>query len=306
VIETTRSFFGVHRVVDTDAGTHRLLFHGTTIHGVERVRNADGAATTGRPEPLVYYYFGGPISEGVNAARAAHGARDAQSAPLNVAVVGLGAGSLACHRQEGESWTFFEIDPEVVRLARDPSMFRFLSGCAPQAPVVLGDARLTLNGSRQQFDLIVLDAFSSDAIPAHLLTREALRGYLARLSPHGTILMHISNRHMELAPVVAAVGGAEGLVTYVRTDDKASDFLNDFRSNASVAVLARDESRSRRPAAPGRMAEGQPGIGRALDRRLFGYRGRDPAQETRRLSHFTCAAVCLASSVSNLVSSSAT
>ena len=103
----------------------------------------------------------------------------------NVAVVGLGAGSLACHRRDGETWTFFEIDPEVVRLARDPNMFRFLSSCAPEAPVVLGDARLTLAASAQQFDLIVLDAFSSDAIPTHLLTREALRGYLARLSPHG-------------------------------------------------------------------------------------------------------------------------
>jgi spermidine synthase len=239
-IETTRSFFGVHRVVDTDGGTHRLLFHGTTIHGVEHVRNADGTPTTGRPEPLVYYYFGGPISEGVAAARAAQGAPGAQNALRNVAVVGLGAGSLACHRQDGESWTFFEIDPEVVRLARDPGRFRFLSGCAPQAPVVLGDARLTLTGAPQQFDLIVLDAFSSDAIPAHLLTREALRGYLARLSPRGTILMHISNRHMELPSVVAAVGAAEGLVTFVKTDDKADNFMSDFRSNALVAVLARN------------------------------------------------------------------
>ncbi|MEA2918879.1 MAG: hypothetical protein QOJ15_10960, partial [Bradyrhizobium sp.] len=236
VIETTRSFFGVHRVADINGGTHRLLYHGTTIHGAQHVRDADGTAIAGRPEPLTYYYFGGPISEAVAAARTAQGGLK------SVAAVGLGTGSLACHRHEGESWTFFEIDPEVVRLARDPAMFSFLSNCAPAASIVLGDARLTLAGSNRQFDLIVLDAFSSDAIPTHLLTREALRGYLARLSPHGTILMHISNRHMELAKVVAAIGTAEGLVTFTKTDGKANQFVTDFHAAAIVAVLARNEA----------------------------------------------------------------
>jgi len=236
VIETTRSFFGVHRVVETSTGTHRILHHGTTIHGAERVREVDGTAVIGRPEPLAYYYFGGPISEGIAGARAAQGGLN------NVAVVGLGTGALACHRREGENWTFFEIDPEVVRLARDPARFRFLSECAPNAEIVLGDARLTLAASAQAFDLIVLDAFSSDAIPVHLLTRDALRGYLARLSPHGMIVMHISNRHMELAKVVAAVGIAEGLVVAGKVDDKANNFTLDFRANAQVVALARNES----------------------------------------------------------------
>jgi hypothetical protein len=233
VIETTRSFFGVHRVVESSDGTHRLLHHGTTIHGAERVREADGARVAGNPEPLTYYYFGGPISEAVAAARAAQGGL------RNVAAVGLGAGSLACHQKPGESWTFFEIDPEVVRLARDPNMFRFLARCPPES-IVLGDARLTLAASPRQYHLIVLDAFSSDAIPTHLLTREALRGYLARLAPHGIIVMHISNRHMELAKVVAAVGGAEGLATVVKADDKANRFTTDFHAAALVAALARD------------------------------------------------------------------
>jgi len=236
VLETTRSFFGVHRVVEIAAGTHRLLYHGTTIHGAMQVRDADGVPTSGRPEPLTYYYFGGPISEGIAAARATQGGLK------TVAAVGLGAGSLACHRQDGEAWTFFEIDPEVVRLARDPSLFRFLSHCAPTAPIVLGDARLTLAAAPQQFDLIVLDAFSSDAIPTHLLTREALRGYLARLSPRGTILMHISNRHVELPSVVAAVGAAEGLVTFSKADENANQFMTDFHAAALVAVLARNEA----------------------------------------------------------------
>jgi hypothetical protein len=236
LIEQTRSFFGVHRVVETISGTHRMLVHGNTIHGAERMREANGTPVTGRPEPLTYYYFGGPISEVTAAARIASGTLH------NVAVVGLGAGSMACHRKDGESWTFFEIDPEVVRLARDPNMFRFLASCAPDAPVVLGDARLTLAASSQQFDLIVLDAFSSDAIPTHLLTREALRGYLAHLSSHGILTVHISNRHLELAKVVAAVGATEGLMTLVKTDRNHTDFTTDLRAGAMVAVLARNEA----------------------------------------------------------------
>jgi spermidine synthase len=236
VLETTRSFFGVHRVVETSDGTHRLLHHGTTIHGAEEIVAPTTGFAVERPAPLTYYYFGGPISESIEAARAAQGGLE------SVAVVGLGAGSLACHARPNENWTFFEIDPEVVRLARDSNLFHFLSACAPAADIVLGDARLTLAASPRQYDLIVLDAFSSDAIPTHLLTREALRGYLAHLSPRGMIVMHISNRHMELAKVVAAIGAAEGLTTFVKADDKANQFVIDFHAAALVATLARNEA----------------------------------------------------------------
>ena len=147
---------------------------------------------------------------------------------------------------------------------------------------MLGDARLTLAKSTQQFDLIVLDAFSSDAIPVHLLTREALRGYLARLSPHGVILMHISNRHMELAKVVASVAASEGLVTFGKADDKANSFTNDFRANALVAMLARRDA-DVGPLDAARLGEGRRAESRALDRRLFRHHGRDPAQEVAQL-----------------------
>jgi hypothetical protein len=235
-VENARSFFGVHKVVETADGRHRLLFHGTTIHGAERVRDANGAPLTGRPEPLTYYYFGGPISEAIDAARAAQGEL------REVAAVGLGTGSLACHIRTGENWTFFEIDPEVVRIARDPARFRFLAACAPRLPVVLGDARLTLAAAPARFDLIVLDAFSSDAIPVHLLTREAFAGYLSRLSPRGMVVLHISNRHLELAKVVGAVAAAEGLVALVKRDNKANQVQNDYKANALVAVIAREAS----------------------------------------------------------------
>ena len=232
-VETIRSFFGVNNVVETADGTHRLLFHGTTIHGAERIRADAGEVLPVRPEPLTYYYFGGPLSEAIEAARGAQGEL------AQVAVIGLGTGSLACHKRDNEHWTFFEIDPDVIWIARDSHNFHFLSACAPDARIVPGDARLTLAASAERYDMIVLDAFSSDAIPVHLLTREALGGYLTRLTPHGVIAMHVSNRHMELASVVAAIGKAGGLTTYVKQDDRANDFLKDYRANAEVVVLAR-------------------------------------------------------------------
>jgi hypothetical protein len=233
-VETARSFFGVHRVADVNDGRARLLYHGTTIHGAQWLRNEDGTAIAGPPAPQTYYYFGGPFAEAISAARAAHGGLD------RVAIVGLGTGALACHRRDGEHWTFFEIDPEVIRIARDPHRFQFVSRCAPEAPVVIGDARLTLEASPQRYDLIVLDAFSSDTIPVHLLTREAVAGYLSKLAPHGVIVAHISNRHLDLAPVVANVAQSLGLAAYLREDDSAGDLMATLRANARLVVLARE------------------------------------------------------------------
>lgn len=232
-IETVRSFFGVHRVAEVSEGRARLLYHGTTIHGAQRLRNDDGTPVSGPPGPLTYYYPEGPLADAIGAARAAHGAL------RRVAVVGLGTGSLACHRKAAENWTFFEIDPEVIRIARDPRLFTFLSSCAADAPVVAGDARLTLEASPGQYDLIVLDAFSSDSIPVHLLTREALAGYLAKLTPRGVIVAHISNRHLDLASVVANVAGSQGMISFLREDDRAGDFMKTFASNARVVAMAR-------------------------------------------------------------------
>lgn len=233
IIETTRSFFGVHKVTETANGKYRVLFHGTTIHGADRIRDDKGNLITGRAEPLTYYYRGGAISQVVETTRASRGKL------ANVAAVGLGTGTLACYRNDGENWTFFEIDPEVVRLARDPARFRFLSSCAPGIPVVLGDARLTLLSSKTKYDLIIIDAFSSDAIPTHLLTREALRGYVDRLVPGGVVTMHISNRHLELARLAAAVGEAEGLATLIKFDRNIENFDDEYKSNALVATFAR-------------------------------------------------------------------
>src|SRR5262249_23172176 len=154
---------------------------------------------------------------------------------------GLGAGSLACYVKPGENWTYFEIDPEVVRIARDSSKFSFLSKCAPDLPVVLGDARLTLAEQPRQYGLIMLDAFSSDVVPGHLLTREAIGVYLQKLAPGGVMAFHISNRYLELASVVREVAALHGLTVYLKQDRKvtADDFMQTMHANSLMAVLAR-------------------------------------------------------------------
>jgi hypothetical protein len=235
-LETIRSFFGVHQVIETGDGSFRVLMHGTTIHGAWRLRDDSGIALAGRPEPLTYYYRGGPLSESIELTRAAHGGL------ANVAVVGLGAGSLACYRQDAEHWTFYEIDPTVIRIARDPRMFRFLSDCAPSAQVVLGDARLTLAAADTRYDLIVLDAFSSDTIPVHLLTAEAFAIYVSHLTPHGVLAIHGSNRHLDLVPVIAAAAQSAGLVA-LHKDEQIGDLVAaKFKASSSVIALAHDRA----------------------------------------------------------------
>ena len=226
-----RSFFGVYKVLDNRHGTYHLFFHGTTAHGAERMLDIDGRPVRGKPEPLAYYYRGGALGNAIEAVRGFH--------PLHrVSVVGLGIGAMSCYREHGESWTFYELDPLVVRIARDTSLFRSFTTCAPDAPVVLGDARLTLASSAGGNDLLLLDAFTSDSVPVHLLTREAFALYKAKLAPHGVIVFHISNRNLELAQVVAASAAANGMATLVHdgyAQDNASQKLA-----SEVAVVTKD------------------------------------------------------------------
>ena len=230
-----RSFFGVHKTVDLAEGAVRILFHGTTIHGAERLRGADGAVVNaGRPEQLTYYYDGGPLSQSIAAARASNGGK------LNrVGLIGLGVGALACYALPGEHWSFYEIDPVVVRIATDPSKFRTMDSCARGAPIHLGDARLTLADEPEKFDLIIIDAFTSDVVPVHLLTREAFALYASRLSPHGAIALNITNRNIELTSVVAGSAAENGLAMFDKRDLNAPDFETTFKARAEVAVLAR-------------------------------------------------------------------
>jgi hypothetical protein len=227
-----RNFFGVVSTEFSPDGRFRLLMHGTTVHGAEKLSDVDEAA---RPEPLTYYAEGGPLASGVAIAHRRKGA-------LNVGVVGLGAGSLACYAAPLDRWRFFEINPAVTRIARDPRYFTFLSRCAPDAEVLPGDARLTLNDEADaSLDVLVIDAFSSDAIPVHLITAEALRLYAAKIRDDGVILLHISNRFLELASVVAATAHAEGLagarMDHVRPD---GEYFQNYKTSSEAIALAKN------------------------------------------------------------------
>lgn len=236
VRETMRSFFGVHKITETADGQFRVFLHGTTIHGAERLRDEKGDPITGKPPMITYYHVNSPMGVTVKATR------ERVAGPIKVAVVGLGTGTFACFAEPGDSFKFYEIDASVEKLARDPAHFRYITECAPDVPVVLGDARLTLAQSADKYDLIVLDAFSSDAIPIHLMTREAMATYVSRLAPGGIVLMHVSNRHLELASVVAGIAHANGLVSMVnnraaRDDEDDAKYV--FTSTAVIS--AREE-----------------------------------------------------------------
>ncbi|GJE16143.1 spermidine synthase [Methylobacterium marchantiae] len=232
-----RSFFGVHKLGISADGRFRTLSHGTTLHGAMRIANDDGTPFTGRPEPVTYYTKEGGMGVAIEAVRSRRGGH-----LDSVAVVGLGAGSLACHAKATEDWTFLEIDPEVVRIARNPELFRFLGACAPDARIVLGDARLTLTDEPGGKSLIVVDAFSSDSIPSHLMTREALALYAAKLAPDGALVVHISNRHLELRHILARAAAEQGLVTFVR-DGRRLDAVDEqrFHQPSIVVAMARNE-----------------------------------------------------------------
>lgn len=199
VLHTERSFFGINKITTFDGGLQTALIHGTTIHGVEF--NDPGRAR----EPLAYYSRPGPVGQ----VMAHAGFRQ------DVAAIGLGTGALACYRTPGENWTFFEIDSAVERIARDGRYFHYLSNCGAGVKVVLGDGRLSLKAMPDRaYDLLIVDAFSSDSVPAHLLTREAMALYLRKLKPRGFILVNISNRYLKLEPVLANAIDDAGIVGF--------------------------------------------------------------------------------------------
>ena len=230
-----RGFYGVLRVTryyDRDRNeefTH--LFHGTTLHGKQRV-TTDALQ---QRQPLTYYHPDGPIGQ-------LFAAFAGTSVTRNVAVVGLGTGSLASYGQYGEKYTFYEIDPAVIRLARDSGHFTFLRTCRAQYEIIPGDARLALRHADDgQFGLLVVDAFSSDAIPAHLLTLEACRDvYLKKLRANGLMVFHISNRFLDLRPVLGKLAHSLDLVGRFRWDE-----LGDAKTERNPSlwiVLARAEA----------------------------------------------------------------
>jgi len=225
VLHTERSFFGVYRVTDDDERQLRRLSHGGTIHGIQSLDPARAK------EPLAYYTKAGPIGQVFDAFSG--------SAETNqVAIVGLGAGAMACYVTPQQQLTYYEIDPVVERIARDPKYFTFLRDCNPQVPVVLGDARLSLREAPDHhYGIVIIDAFSGDAIPAHLLTREALRLYLRKLTPNGIVVFHISNNYLDLQPVVSTLAADAGLASLTERDTRISEAQTKNGTFPSVWVV---------------------------------------------------------------------
>jgi hypothetical protein len=241
VLAAKRSFFGIYRVMDSADGKFRLLFHGGILHGIQSLEPARSL------EPLAYYTRSG-------SAGAIFRTVQAKMPNGNWAVVGLGAGAMACYLQPGQTLTYYEIDPLVENLARDPRYFTFLDRCAPQTHVMLGDARLKLRDAPDaHYGLIVLDAFSGDAIPMHLMTREALALYLRKLAPDGVIAFHISNLYFRLGPTLgdlaqdahlACMSGDDLFVTQAQSDSGklASQWVVMARDPADLKDLAATNS----------------------------------------------------------------
>jgi spermidine synthase len=202
LIRIERGFFGVLKINLIDEptlGPTRELIHGTTMHGAEAIDPAR------RCQPLVYYAPAAPIGQVFRGL-------EARKSALSIGAIGMGVGTVAAYVRAADRLRFFEIDPLVVGVATDPALFGYIHGCA-KGPIdwVVGDARLTLaREPRDEYDLLLVDAFSSDSVPAHLLTVEAMRGYLSHIKPDGVVVLHLSNRNLELMSPVAGIARAAG------------------------------------------------------------------------------------------------
>jgi hypothetical protein len=234
LLQAERTFFGIYYVMAEGEPAQHALAHGTTLHGAQLVGRED--------EPTLYYHRVGPIGQAFEALRPRLG-------DAHIGVVGLGAGGLAAYVRPGERWTFYEIDPAVERIARNPRYFTYLERCAEACAVVLGDARLSIAAAvARRYRLLILDAFSSDAIPTHLLTREAFALYFDRLEEEGVVAFHVSNRHLNLSPLIGALAAERGYAAIAQSfhadpSDPAqrdSDWVLVARTRDTLAPLAGD------------------------------------------------------------------
>lgn len=217
-----RGFFGANRVVAEANPARHVLVHGTTIHGWQYQDER-------KMEPMTYYHRSGPLG---SLFKQYEGRSD-----VNVAVLGLGCGTTMAYHQEGWRFTFYEIDPMVVEIAENPNLFTYLPSHQGDYEIVLGDARLKLEQeSNRQYDAMLLDAFSSDSVPVHLLTREAMQAYSKHLKPDGLIAFHVSNRYLDLIPIVGALA-EDANMTAVSFLDSADDEETGVEKTASMYVF---------------------------------------------------------------------
>jgi len=225
-LHADRTFFGVLRV--EQSGQLHVFSHGTTVHGVESF------APGRRDVPLSYYIRRGPLGQVFEGL---------PQRPRSVAVLGLGAGTAAAYGRTGDRFTFYEIDRAVVQIASDPRYFTYLHDSKAKVGVQLGDGRLEIaKAPNSSYDLIVLDAFSSDSVPVHLLTREAVQVYLRKLRPGGLIAFHISNRYLDLEPVIEGLDRSLGLAGLSESYLVSAEAARRGMSSSVWAVVARDRS----------------------------------------------------------------
>jgi hypothetical protein len=225
-----RNFFGVVRVTRSPDGRFIQLVHGTSVHGQQAVDEQ------GRPQPLAYYYERGPVGHLFDNL-------SQRAVPLRrVGVIGLGTGAIAHYAEEGQRWTFFEIDPAVERVAHQ--YFGFLKHCKGQCEIVLGDARRQLSRCPDEsFDLLIIDGFCSDSIPVHLLTQEALALYVRKLTADGVLAIHVSNHHLDLAPLVTRLASRHEppLEVRYRHDQPWESDRQKGKKESEWVILARSE-----------------------------------------------------------------
>jgi len=232
-----RSFFGVYRVTAAEGGDLHRLMHGNTTHGSQDLSSGNERT------PASYYHPGSPIGQVLSAMPSSVTAR--------AAIIGLGTGSIACYSEPGERWTFYEIDPAVERIARDPRLFTYLRACPGEFDVVIGDARLRLSrAADRRYGLIMADAFSSDAVPVHLITREALALYRSKLREHGIVAFNVSNSYVDLEPVLGNLARDAGMACVAQEDREsgedgipetdASDWVVMARRTRDLGAVASD------------------------------------------------------------------
>jgi hypothetical protein len=234
-----RSYFGVLSV--TDNSGYRLLNHGTTVHGAQRLDELrEGFA--GKPHPLTYYSPEGGMARALLTTQARLAAEGQNGI---IRVIGLGTGSLACYAKPNEDWAYYEIDRDVIKVAQDKNQFTFLSACAPNMKMIEGDARITLNQSKdEKADYLLVDAFSSDSIPVHLITTEAMQLYLSHIKDDGMLVIHVTNRYMDLVPVVAANMHAVDPGLQGRVIDYVPPKAGDLNAAHSIAIAISKSSKN--------------------------------------------------------------
>lgn len=235
LVTVQRNFFGVKKVTSWHSGRYHTLTHGDTSHGLQSLEPHF------RMEPLAYYYRNSPLGEVIRVTAS-------ETAFLKrVAVLGLGIGTIAAYGEKGQQFDFYEIDADMEQIARNPLNFTFLTETEADVNVILGDARLRLAEAPDgHYQLIVADAFSSDSVPTHLLTVEALELMLRKISPTGLILFHTSNRYVNLHSVLAKSAAELQLLCYTRTQlDVRSEELSEAKYACSYVVIARKEEHLR-------------------------------------------------------------